>query len=113
MRPSGATPIEYSIGGTVTRTETGFTENYGAWTEFYGAVQPLNGSDIRALPEGESQERTLKIYTNDVVLSPTDEDTGKQADRVRIEGEVYKVIQSKTWGYGLPHSKVIVTRVQE
>lgn len=55
------------------------------------SVQPLNGIDLKALPEGNRSSRGVKIYS-DEMLNVTKSTLGIEPDVLLVMGERYKLI---------------------
>lgn len=62
----------------------------------YGSVQPMKGSEVLILPEGERVKKAYKLYTKDE-LQVANEATKQKADLVEYLGETYEVVKSERW----------------
>lgn len=89
----------------------------GRWVEgvpsefsILASVQPANGEDLQALPEGRRKDAVYKLYTDTVLLSASPE-AKRNPDRVVLFGEEFEVRNCQPWQNNvIPHFKVIVSR---
>ena len=84
----------------------------GTPTEFTirASVQPVTGEELQLLPEGRRSRRVLKAYTP-TVLRTADERTQTPADQVQVDGEWFEVQQTWRQRVIIPHSKVLLVRL--
>lgn len=97
--------------GTGTRLPNGrYVEGGTTALSFTANHQPLTGSEMLELPEGERVRNVRKLYTA-TTLRPADVSTKARADEVDIDGETYVVFRTMPYNMGvLDHHKVIVIR---
>lgn len=74
--------------------------------------QPLNGRDLKLLPEGLRQEDTIKVYTRSALRTANQHD-GTPADEVVIDSIAYRVMRVDRQRMILPHYRAYGTRQQE
>jgi hypothetical protein len=112
----GESAITRTRYGVNTRDDDGRTVVGAASTlACTGAVQPVNGKDLQTLPEGERQQRGVKIYTETEFLCGDDQ-AGTRSDRVTVPSGhmlqgVYEVRSVTPWPAVLPHYEVVAVRV--
>lgn len=80
--------------------------------EVKASVQPLSDRQRQALEEGVRQSVDLRMYTK-AEFRTADQKSGVPADRVRIDGEDYRVVQVKHWRTLLDHYEVDIQRMTE
>ena len=117
MSLSGLIPaLKTGTAYTVTRTVAG-TMTSGRYSgpgaastfEIAASVQPLNGKDLKAVPEAERTSHLRKLYTETALQTRT---ATNEADSVLIDGESHKVISVEYHeGFGFKHYKTVVSRV--
>lgn len=81
-------------------------------TSVRASVQPLDDRQRAALPEGVRQSVDLRLFSK-AEFRTTNQYTNTPADRVVIDGEVFRVIQVKEWRQLLAHFEVDVQRLTE
>lgn len=91
----------------------------GRWVEaapstftIQASIQPLDERRTFNLPEGIRQSVTLRCYTLTPLLAD-DQETGRQGDRITIDGELYEVAHVRTERAILPHMLAHLTRVSD
>lgn len=100
--------------GTYTRTRTAvgtttdgdYTPGATSTTSIIACVQPVEGADLHALPEGRHADNSRVVYTiSDLRASPI-------PDKVTIEGDLYEVFKVERWdAFGATHYKAMVSRL--
>lgn len=75
-------------------------------TTIRASVQPLAGSELRLLPEGDRGKIAWKLFTNVELTMGNDE--GTRADQFIIDGIIFQMSQPDNW-MSFGHSEVIVT----
>lgn len=113
MTPLGARAL------TLRTFAAGSTGTDGRWVEgtttdtaLVGSLQPLNGDEVQALPEGDRQRRTRKVYTTTPISAGSVQD-GIRPDQVLDGSEVWEVTSVAREGAILPHYKAILMAPQE
>lgn len=83
-------------------------------TPIQASVQPLNGTELQTLEEGDRKKDTKKFYTLATVKTAS-QYTGDSADHLIVDGVSYEARKVMDWRSSspLPHFKVIGVRVQE
>ena len=72
------------------------------------SIQPVNGTDIQALPEGQHSENTRKVYTNTELFTRT---PTNDPDEIVIDSERWVVITVERWeAFGDVHYKAFAAR---
>lgn len=97
---------DYSTGAFVPGAESQF--------DVVGSVQPLSGSELLLLPEGERVRARCKMYSHDELKTASLTDK-TLADRVVVEGrdlEVHSVSEFRNSG-ALSHFKYVLVAVGE
>lgn len=115
----GATTI------TLRRVAAGSRGSDGRWSDgartdssITASVQPAQGEDLQALPEGLRSRRTIKVYTT-TELRTADQQAGTSPDQLVLSGlagvddGTYEVQTVQPWYALLPHHKALATLVQE
>lgn len=75
------------------------------------SVQPLSLAEIESLPEGRRQLPSLKLYTNDELISFG---MDSRPDQVEIAGERYEVVAKAIWENNvINHNKYLCTKLVE
>lgn len=70
------------------------------------SIQPMKGSDLNKLPEGETSDRKLVLY------SPSKLNDAN--DSIIYEGYLFKIIHSEHWkGLHLSHYKYIISETEK
>ena len=115
MSPIGAIASLANATLTVTRTQAGTmadgieTPGTSATFTITASVQPLDGRELQALPEGERGSEIRVIYTTTELKTRT---ATTATDRVEIDGEPYEVISVATWkAWGSTHYRCLASRV--
>ncbi len=97
---------------TVTRTAAGSYVS-GRWIagdptnyDAAGNIQPLSGTDLQKLPEGDREHAQLKIYT---AFALQNGDVVTRASGLRFEAQAV----SDWTAFSLPHFKAILMRIEE
>lgn len=75
----------------------------GVWQEsgtsvvsVFASVQPLSGSDLERIAQGDRLKEFLKLYSADEVFT-LNEITGAKADAITIDGKVYLAYSVQKW----------------
>ena len=76
------------------------------------AVQPARGRDLRYLTEGLRQTVELVVYIHER-LRTADPETGRNADRLVIDGERFEVVHVESHRSGIAHDKAFIRRLTE
>ena len=99
---------------TVTRQATG-AYVAGVWVPGSGStftldagVQPINGADLRLLPEGQHVEELRKLYTATQLFTARD---NKAPDTIAIDSESWRVIQVRKYSIRGTYYRAIVARI--
>lgn len=108
--------MSFRLPVTITRTAAGsyvngvFTAGSTSTINITASIQPVNGEDMKPLPEGRRVDDFVKVYTDaDLQVS----DTGKQPDRLTWRGKVYEATSCDARQMGvINHYKYIFTKVQ-
>jgi hypothetical protein len=75
-----------------------------------GSLQPVSPRDMQVLEELDRVKQSYKLYT-DQMLQTVREVGRKLADRVKVYGEAYVVMQTERWdGTDLPYFKALLVR---
>ena len=76
------------------------------------SAQPLNGSEIKMLPEGRRNDEAMKFYT-ETKFQTSDEKNKINADLITYDGKEYEVHKVANWSIGtdIPHYKVIAVKL--
>jgi len=83
-------------------------------TSVAGDPQPLNGADLRALPEGVRADRTLKVYSPPGTWRTADARSSRLPDRAVIDGDEYVVVGVDRRASGIiSHDKAYLERLPE
>ncbi len=95
---------------TSTRTKGKNVEGLGTPRYLKGSFQPLNGSDMQALPEGRRGRESFKIYLYEDLNGITSDNN---PDLVYVGGVKYEIAPTKaSWQNNvLSHYKYIVQKV--
>lgn len=102
--------IERSTGGAY--RDGRFVNTSSDLIPFIASCQPLNGSELRSLPEGERVEKTRKFYMKNeikIVLGRYP----KKDDIIIEENERYKITSAITHELILPHTKCLAIKCGE
>jgi len=103
----------------VTRKLAGEYNEAGKWVDgavskvltIQASVQPLNGADVKTLPENRRSVESYCLYTN-TKLTILNELVGQRGDRVVINGAEYEVVSCANWQNNvINHYKYVVQRV--
>lgn len=105
------------------RFAAGSRNGSGVWVDgaatdstIRASVQPLSGSELQRLPEGERERRRRKVYVRDADdLRVASQFAQHSADRLLIDGDWYEVEQLDDWSASrlLPHWRAQVVEFQE
>jgi hypothetical protein len=76
------------------------------------SFQPLDGTDLQKLPQGERQRESRKGYTATEIFTAS-QHSSNIADRVVVDGIVYEVYHVEHQRKIIPHYKVLMLRIQE
>jgi hypothetical protein len=88
---------------TVTRRGPGTDDGHGNWTDgtvvttfpSIMSIQPLQGTDLKVLPESYWSDDTRSVYTADTL---------QLRDRILYQGTLWEVFRLQTWvGFGESH----------
>lgn len=99
-----------------TPTNVGGRPSFPATTDttILGSLQPVSGSDLQKLPEGDRSRVVMKLYAQAELRTATP--GGAPADEVTFGGVRYLVYQSQPWPAvgGIPaHWRCLLVKVQE
>ena len=115
--------INHFLTGTYTVTRsTGGSYVKGIWRpgptediQVKGSLQPLSPREIKLVEEGERLKQLYKFYT-DTPLRPIDTKTLARSDKIKVNGDSFKVLSVETWQglkVRLPHYKTVLAREPE
>lgn len=76
-----------------------------------GVLQPLRGSELMSLPEGDRRRSPRKFYTETAVRT-VDDETGTPADSIIADGETFQVQTVERQRKGLAHYKATLLKVK-
>lgn len=77
------------------------------------SVQPLNGEELKTLPEGRRLSDSVKVYT-DAELIVLDETTNTEPDRMTWRGHIYECVSMFAHQMGvINHYKYIFSKVSQ
>lgn len=90
----------------------------GAWTgetevqaEIKATVNPIPGSVLLTLPEGERAEKNLRVLTTQEMATPDDYDDDS-GDHVIVRGERYEIRDVQVYEKVIPHFEYRVRRIR-
>jgi len=96
----------------------GSTNTKGRWSPgaetpftFIASVQPLRGSELLTLPEGQRERETYKLYTS-TKLNGANESNKTKPDKIQLFDKTFEVLIVEIWqNKVIPHYKVIVSKI--
>lgn len=88
----------------------------GQWVEgsdtnltIYASVQPANGEELKALPEGYRTKETLKLYSSDELIPLGD---NRRPDILLWRGAQYEISLKGPWQSGvISHFKYYASKI--
>lgn len=98
--------------GEWSKTTKGYFE-VGEPTEetIWASVQPVTGEVVERLPEGVRSRDAREVFVEPPHdIRALDEDTQTPGDAIEIDGDIYRVLEVKSWPDGLAHHWALVAR---
>lgn len=115
-RRLGVRPMLRSIPATVRSYSGEYVD--GVWeqtltstrTGVMCSLHPMRGADLDQLPEGLREHKTMKIFTDVILVT---KETSQAPDTIELKGTLYNVVMAAPWENNvLTHYEYIIQKVQ-